>query len=80
MPMVATAVPKMPVVKGDTRRLGRHSALEPSTKEAMSAVPMARAVSAVVSKPTAVPMMTLVAGPVREALAISCTGRQEPAV
>ncbi len=42
----------------------------------MSAVPMASAVAAVVSKPTAVPMMMFVAGPVREASAISWTGRQ----
>jgi len=65
--MVATAVPKIPVVKEDTPGT---SALEPSRNEAMSAVPIASAVRAVVSKPTAVPMMMLVAGPVRDASAI----------
>ena len=35
---------------------------------------------AVFSRPTARPAMMLVAGPVREALAISCTGRQLPEV
>ena len=34
----------------------------------------------VVSKPTAVPLMMFVAGPVRDASAISRTGRYEPAV
>ena len=43
-------------------------------------MPMVRAVAAVVSKPTAVPMMMFVAGPVREASAISLTGRQAPDV
>ena len=38
------------------------------------------AVANVVSKPTAVPLMMFVAGPVREASAISRTGRYEPAV
>ena len=38
------------------------------------------AVEAVDSKPTAVPAMMFVAGPVRLALAISWTGRQVPAV
>ena len=56
------------------------SAFEPSRNEATSARPMEIAVSAVVSKPTAVPMMMFVAGPVLDASAISCTGRQEPAV
>ena len=45
-----------------------------------SATPIEIAVAAVVSKPTAVPMMMFVAGPVREALAISWTGRHAPAV
>ena len=35
---------------------------------------------AVVSKPTAVPIIMFVAEPVRLARAISCTGRQAPAV
>ena len=52
----------------------------PSRKEATSAEPTAMAVSAVVSIPTAVPMMMFVAGPVFDALAISCTGRQLPDV
>jgi hypothetical protein len=41
---------------------------------------MVIAVTAVVSKPTAVPLMMLVAGPVLLASAISRTGRNEPAV
>ena len=41
---------------------------------------MTMAGSAVVSKPTAMPEMMFVAGPVRDASAISCTGRQLPAV
>ncbi len=39
---------------------------------------MVSAVTAVVSKPTAVPEMMFVAGPVLEASAISLTGRQPP--
>ena len=41
---------------------------------------MMMAVMPVLSKPTAKPEMMFVAGPVREARAISCTGRQLPAV
>ena len=41
---------------------------------------MTMAVTKVVSKPTAVPAMMLVAGPVLEASAMSLTGRHEPAV
>ena len=41
---------------------------------------MVTAVTRVVSKPTAVPLMMLVAGPVLLASAISRTGRYEPAV
>ena len=41
---------------------------------------MVIAVTAVVSKPTAVPAMMFVAGPVLDASAISRTGRYEPAV
>ena len=41
---------------------------------------MVIAVTAVVSNPTAVPEMMLVAGPVLEASAISRTGRNVPAV
>ena len=41
---------------------------------------MEMAVTNVVSKPTAVPLMMLVAGPVFEASAISRTGRKLPAV
>ena len=52
----------------------------PQKAEAMSARLIAMAVLAVVSKPTAMPEMMLVAGPVRDSVAISCTGRQAPAV
>ncbi len=45
-----------------------------------SAMEMVTAVTSVVSKPTAVPLMMLVAGPVLDASAISRTGRNEPAV
>ena len=38
------------------------------------------AVTPVLSRPTAKPEMMLVAGPVRDARASSCTGRQLPAV
>ncbi|GBD15033.1 hypothetical protein HRbin25_00921 [bacterium HR25] len=41
---------------------------------------MTRAVAAVVSKPMAVPVTMLVAGPVRQARTISRTGRQLPEV
>ena len=44
------------------------------------AMAMVIAVTAVVSKPMAVPEMMLVAGPVLEASAMSRTGRYEPAV
>ena len=43
-------------------------------------MPMVSAVTRVVSKPTAVPAMMFVAGPVCDASAISRTGRQVPAV
>ena len=43
-------------------------------------MPIEMAVTAVVSKPTAVPLMMFVAGPVLDASAISRTGRNEPAV
>ena len=47
----------------------------PSQWLAMSATPIEMAVTKVVSKPTAVPLMMFVAGPVFEASAISRTGR-----
>ena len=78
MPMVATAVPKMPPTFTPSA-LSRF-ACEPSQWLAISAMPIVIAVTAVVSKPTAVPLMMLVAGPVREASAISRTGRNDPAV
>jgi len=78
MPMVATAVPKMPPMflpVASTR-----PACEPSQLLARSATPIVSAVTRVVSKPTAIPLMMLVAGPVLEASAISRTGRKLPAV
>ncbi len=77
IPIVATAVPNTPLLNPGTPAM---SALEPRTKDATRAKPMAIAVAAVVSRPTAVPVMMLVAGPVREASAISRTGRQAPDV
>ena len=68
MPIVATAVPKTPLLNPGTPAM---SAWEPRTKEITSARPMVMAVAAVVSYPTAVPMMMFVAGPVLEASAIS---------
>ena len=52
----------------------------PSQWLAKRAMPIVIAVTAVVSKPTAVPLMMFVAGPVFDASAISRTGRYEPAV
>ena len=43
-------------------------------------MPIVIAVTAVVSKPTAMPEMMFVAGPVLDASAISRTGRKLPAV
>jgi hypothetical protein len=43
-------------------------------------MPIVIAVTKVVSKPTATPEMMFVAGPVRDASAISRTGRNVPAV
>ena len=43
-------------------------------------MPIVIAVTKVVSKPTAMPEMMFVAGPVLDASAISRTGRYEPAV
>ena len=77
MPIVATAVPKMPPTfcRGVER-----PACAPSQWLARSAMPIVIAVTAVVSKPTAMPAMMLVAGPVLDASAISRTGRKLPAV
>ena len=52
----------------------------PSQKLANRAMAIVIAVTAVVSKPMAVPAMMLVAGPVFDASAMSRTGRYEPAV
>ena len=73
MPIVATAVPKMP-----PRSPSPDCA--PSQWLARRAMPIVIAVTNVVSYPTAVPLMMLVAGPVLLASAISRTGRNEPAV
>ena len=78
MPIVATAVPKMPPTlrpSADTRL-----AWSPSQWLTNRAMPIVIAVTAVVSKPTAVPEMMFVAGPVLDASAISRTGRKVPAV
>ena len=78
MPMVATAVPKMPPTLWPS--LAIRPDCSPSQWLANSARPIVMAVTKVVSKPTAVPEMMFVAGPVFEASAISRTGRYEPAV
>ena len=71
--MVATAVPKMPPTLRPSAEM--RCACSPSQWLAKSAMPIVMAVTNVVSKPTAVPAMMLVAGPVLEASAISRTGR-----
>ena len=73
MPIVATAVPKIPPTLAPL--VSMRPACEPSQWLAKSAMPIAMAVANVVSKPTATPEMMLVAGPVLEASAISRTGR-----
>jgi hypothetical protein len=78
MPIVATAVPKMAPTLSPFWLI--NSACAPSAKLANRAIAMVIAVTAVVSKPTAVPLMMFVAGPVRLASAISRTGRNVPAV
>ena len=55
-------------------------AWSPSQWLAKRAMPIVIAVTTVVSKPTAMPAMMFVAGPVLEASAISWTGRYVPAV
>jgi hypothetical protein len=78
MPIVATAVPNTPPTFWPLALT--RPACSPSQCDAMRAMPIAMAVTAVVSKPTAVPLMMFVAGPVRDASAISRTGRKVPAV
>ena len=78
MPMVATAVPKMPPTSLPAPLT--MPACEPSQWLANSAMPIVMAVTKVVSNPTATPEMMLVAGPVLDASAISRTGRNVPAV
>ena len=78
MPIVATAVPKMPPTLTPSALI--RFAWEPSQWLAMIAMPIVIAVTKVVSKPTAVPLMMFVAGPVFDASAISRTGRKQPAV
>ncbi len=78
MPMVATAVPKMPPTFRPSALI--RPAWSPSQKLTKSAMLIVIAVTRVVSKPTAVPLMMFVAGPVFDASAISRTGRYEPAV
>ncbi len=78
MPIVATAVPKMPPTLRPSTET--RFACSPSQWLTNRAIPMVMAVTAVVSKPTAVPAMMLVAGPVFDASAISRTGRKVPAV
>ncbi len=76
--IVATAVPKIPPTSRPSAFV--RPACVPSQWLEISAMPIVMAVTNVVSKPTAVPEMMLVAGPVLDASAISRTGRNEPAV
>ena len=78
MPIVATAVPKMPPTFRPSALT--RPACSPSQWLARRAMPIVIAVTKVVSKPTAMPVMMFVAGPVLEASAISLTGRNVPAV
>ena len=78
MPIVATAVPKMPPTFRPPASV--RFACVPSQWLAKRAMPIDNAVTNVVSKPTATPEMMFVAGPVRDASAISRTGRKVPAV
>ena len=78
IPIVATAVPKMPPTLSPLALTS--PACSPSQWLAKSAMPIEIAVRKVVSNPTAVPLMMFVAGPVRDASAISRTGRKLPAV
>ena len=73
MPIVATAVPKMPPTL--TPFSLTMPACAPSQWLAKRAMPIVIAVTNVVSKPTAMPVMMFVAGPVLMASAISRTGR-----
>ena len=75
---MATAVPKMPPTSLPAALV--IPACDPSQWLAKRAMPIVMAVTKVVSKPTAVPEMMFVAGPVLDASAISRTGRNEPAV
>ena len=78
MPIVATAVPKTPPTLLPARLT--RPACSPSQWLTKSAMTMTMAVTNVVSKPTAMPEMMFVAGPVLTASAISFTGRHAPAV
>ena len=73
MPIVATAVPKIPPTLRPSA--DRRLAWSPSQWLTKSAMLIVIAVTAVVSKPIAVPAMMFVAGPVLDASAISRTGR-----
>ena len=78
MPMVATAVPKMPPTSWPSALV--RCAWVPRKWLSQRAMPIVIAVTKVVSNPTAVPEMMFVAGPVLDASAISRTGRNVPAV
>ena len=78
MPIVATAVPKMPPTSCAGRVVS--CACWPSQWLTNRATAIVIAVTAVVSKPTAVPEMMFVAGPVLDASAISLDRPEPPAV
>src|SRR5438270_9956225 len=81
MPIVATAVPNKPgLTFWDANAGDSDAAWVPNQYDKPSAIEIMMAVMPVLSRPTAIPEMMLVAGPVREARASSCTGRQLPAV
>ncbi len=79
MPIVATAVPNRPGLTPPSWGV-ICTAWVPKKYDSPTATAMMMAVMPVLSRPTAKPEMMLVAGPVREARASSCTGRQLPAV
>src|SRR6266508_4598120 len=73
MPMVATAVPKIPPTLRPSAPV--RLACEPSQWLANRAMPMETAATNVVSKPTATPEMMFVAGPGRDAGGAALAGR-----
>ena len=81
IPIVATAVPKIPPGLITWGMLGSKIVTWlPKKKESPKAAEIARTGRATHSNPTAKPVIIVVAEPVRDAETISRTGRQVPAV